>query len=163
MRLGAKFNWLIFALTVTSASGADFTVLCSNPKFSVRMIDNGLNSRGVGEGSTGKIQFNITTNSSGPQVVFVNPNNIGRCDVAISEGFRIISGEASIDPTDIYTDYIGAPKSKPAVDLLKQHVSIGWQKNTSTTGTFLVRGPTGGASLMGTVMIYLRVKYEVAD
>ncbi len=122
----------------------------------------GIDSSGVGEASTGKVQFNINSDRgiTGPKVLAVWNQYSAAAEVVLSSGYRLLDGVARVDQFDIYTDTKPpAPNNgKPAAGDIQKHVSISFQRNTTNSGVFKIA--QNNTAMTGTIMVYFTVRYR---
>jgi hypothetical protein len=122
----------------------------------------GIDANGVGEASTGKVQFNINSDRgiTGPKVLAVWGKYSAAAEVTVASGYRLLDGTAEVDQFDIYTDTIPpAPKSlKPPAGDIQKHVPISFQRNTTNSGVFRITQTN--RSMTGTIMVYFTVRYR---
>lgn len=134
----------------------------SQPPLSFDFQNFGIDSSGVGEASTAKVQFNINSAQgiTGPKVLAVWNQYSAAAEVVLGSGYRLLNGIARIDQFDIYTDTKPpAPDNgKPSAGDIQRHVSISFQRNTTNSGVFKIAQTN--TAMTGTIMVYFTVRYE---
>jgi hypothetical protein len=138
-----------------------FSMNCYNNKFSVPVSLYGTDSGGKGKASSAVVQLNINTAvKPGTKVLFVNQNNQGVCEIEVSSGYRLEGGEATIDPTNIYTDTEppSPDNAKPAPNTIKQYVTGLTPTSIAVNKVKFAIGRTTG-KYVGTINVTFFVNY----
>ena len=124
----------------------------------------GIDASGIGEASTGKVQFNINSDRgiTGPKVLAIWGQHFGAAEVVLSSGYRLLDAIARVDQFDIYTDTIPpAPNEKPPAGDIQKYVSIQFQRNTTNSGVFKITQTD--KTMTGTINVYFTIRYKPVD
>jgi hypothetical protein len=147
---------------MTAKSQIELSLSCFNPPFNLVFSGEGVFPGQQGQGTTQKIQFNVKTPSTSPQVLYVSyePRNDAFCTITVPLGHRVIAGWFNPDWADVYTRHENDANSEvfPRDEIIKQ-VLISSEIATRTI-TFRVKAKQ--STVKGTMNGTFTVKYEVA-
>jgi hypothetical protein len=139
--------------TSAHAQPAKLKLECHNPSLHLNFDYNQLTSKGKGQASSQKVQFNIYKNPA-PGTIFVNDVNNGICTATITSNHKVTRGWAVFDPSGSYTENSTNP------NLINSSVTVSASITSNKDIVFSV-ARTGNHS--GNVTLTFFVEYVEAE
>jgi hypothetical protein len=143
----------LFIAALAYAQPASITFECHNPSIPLKFVYNQLTSKGKGQASSQKVQFNIYKEPA-KGTIRVDDLNNGICTATITSNHKITTGRAVFDPSGSYTENSTNP------NLINSSVTV---STSITSNKEVVFSVARSGNHSGNVTLTFFVEYEEAQ